>query len=34
VLLVLLRRLPAGDPSIEVFGDAGLLARWLAQTAF
>jgi hypothetical protein len=34
LLLVLLRRLPADDPSIEVFGDTGLLAQWLAQTAF
>jgi uncharacterized protein (TIGR03083 family) len=34
LLLVLLRRLPADDPSIEVFGDADLLAQWLAQTAF
>ncbi|MGO8882703.1 MAG: maleylpyruvate isomerase family mycothiol-dependent enzyme [Streptosporangiaceae bacterium] len=34
VLLVLTRRLPAGDPAVTVFGDTGLLARWLAETEF
>jgi uncharacterized protein (TIGR03083 family) len=34
LLLVLLRRLPADDPSITVHGDAGLLAGWLAGTQF
>jgi uncharacterized protein (TIGR03083 family) len=34
VLLVLLRRLPASDPAVEIFGDRDLLERWLAQTDF
>jgi uncharacterized protein (TIGR03083 family) len=34
VLLVLLRRLPAADPAVTVYGDAGLLERWLAGTPF
>lgn len=34
LLFVLLRRLPPGDASVEVFGDAGLLEHWLAQTPF
>jgi uncharacterized protein (TIGR03083 family) len=34
LLLMLLRRLPADDPSITVYGDAGLLAGWLAGTEF
>jgi uncharacterized protein (TIGR03083 family) len=34
LLLVLMRRLPADDPSITVYGDAGLLAGWLAGTQF
>jgi len=34
LLLVLLRRLPAGDPAITVYGDASLLAGWLAGTPF
>jgi uncharacterized protein (TIGR03083 family) len=34
LLLVLLRRYPAGDPAISVSGDAGLLAGWLAGTPF
>jgi uncharacterized protein (TIGR03083 family) len=34
LLLVLLRRLPPSDPAVEVFGDAGLLERWLAATPF
>lgn len=34
LLLVLVRRLPADDPSITVYGDAGLLAGWLEGTQF
>ncbi len=34
LLLVLLRRLPADDPPITVYGDAALLAGWLAGTKF
>lgn len=34
LLLVLTRRLPADDPSIEVFGDEELFAHWLANTLF
>jgi hypothetical protein len=34
LLLMLMRRLPADDPSITVHGDAGLLAGWLAGTQF
>ncbi len=34
VLLVLMRRLPATDGSVRVFGDAALLGRWLELTAF
>lgn len=34
LLLVLLRRLPADDPSVEVLGDPAVLARWLAHTPF
>jgi uncharacterized protein (TIGR03083 family) len=34
LLLVLLRRLPADDPSVTVHGDTGLLASWLAGTQF
>jgi uncharacterized protein (TIGR03083 family) len=34
LLLVLLRRLPPDDPAITVYGDAGLLARWLAGIPF
>jgi uncharacterized protein (TIGR03083 family) len=34
MLLVLLRRLPVGDPAVTVSGDAGLLAAWLAATPF
>jgi uncharacterized protein (TIGR03083 family) len=34
LLLVLLRRLPADDPAITVYGDASLLAGWLAGTPF
>jgi uncharacterized protein (TIGR03083 family) len=34
LLLVLMRRAPAGDPAVTVFGDTGLLTRWLAETVF
>jgi uncharacterized protein (TIGR03083 family) len=34
VLLVLMRRLPVTTPSVLVSGDAGMLDRWLALTAF
>lgn len=34
LLLMLLRRLPADDPALTVYGDAGLLAAWLAETSF
>jgi uncharacterized protein (TIGR03083 family) len=34
LLLLLVRRAPAGDPAITVFGDTGLLTRWLAGTSF
>ena len=34
LLLVLLRRAPAGDPAVTVFGDGALLTRWLAETSF
>lgn len=34
VLLVLLRRVPPGDPQVEVLGDAALLTGWLAGTPF
>ena len=34
LLLVLMRRLPASDPAVEVFGDSELLGQWLAHTAF
>jgi len=34
LLLVLLRRLPANDPAVEVIGDAAVLARWLERTPF
>jgi MDMPI C-terminal domain len=34
LLLVLVRRLPPSDPAVEVFGDADLLGRWLAETPF
>jgi uncharacterized protein (TIGR03083 family) len=34
VLLVLLRRVPADDPQVEVLGDAALLTGWLARTPF
>jgi uncharacterized protein (TIGR03083 family) len=34
LLLVLVRRLPADDPAVEVIGDAAMLARWLERTPF
>ncbi len=34
LLLVLLRRLPADDPAVQVHGDPAVLARWLAATRF
>ena len=34
LLLVLLRRLPATDPSVTVHGDPGILESWLASTPF
>jgi uncharacterized protein (TIGR03083 family) len=34
LLLVLTRRLPAGNPAVEITGDRALLAGWLAATPF
>jgi uncharacterized protein (TIGR03083 family) len=34
LLLVLVRRLPADDPAVEVLGDRALLDGWLAATPF
>jgi uncharacterized protein (TIGR03083 family) len=34
LLLMLLRRLPADDPALTVYGDTGLLSRWLSETSF
>jgi uncharacterized protein (TIGR03083 family) len=34
LLLMLLRRLPADDPSITVYGDQAMLTGWLAGTQF
>jgi uncharacterized protein (TIGR03083 family) len=34
VFLVLMRRLPADDPAVEVIGDRSLLDGWLAATPF
>ena len=34
VLLMLLRRLPADDPEVEIIGSRALLDEWLAVTAF
>jgi len=34
LLLVLTRRLPPEDPSVEILGDRDLLATWLAATQF
>jgi hypothetical protein len=31
---MLLRRLPADDQSVQVIGDAAVLARWLERTPF
>jgi len=34
LLLVLMRRRPASDPAVTVYGDSGVADRWLASTAF
>jgi len=34
LLLVLLRRIPADDPQVQVMGDPAVLAGWLAHTPF
>jgi uncharacterized protein (TIGR03083 family) len=34
LFLVLVRRLPPEDPAVQVLGDPGVLAGWLAATAF
>ena len=34
LLLVLVRRLPLGDPQVQVLGEAALLDAWLAATPF
>lgn len=34
LLLVLMRRRPAADPPVTVYGDSGVLSGWLASTAF
>jgi hypothetical protein len=34
LLLVLLRRVPAGDPAVTVSGDPEVARRWLAGTSF
>ncbi|MGH3394052.1 MAG: maleylpyruvate isomerase family mycothiol-dependent enzyme [Streptosporangiaceae bacterium] len=34
LFMVLMRRAPAGDPALTVYGDASVLAGWLAGTAF
>lgn len=34
LLLVLLRRVPADDPQVQVIGDEALLTSWLANTPF
>jgi uncharacterized protein (TIGR03083 family) len=34
LLLVLLRRLPPDDERLTVYGDRGVLSRWLAETTF
>ena len=34
LLLVLVRRVPADDPQVQVLGDPALLDRWLAATPF
>jgi uncharacterized protein (TIGR03083 family) len=34
LLLMLVRRIPADDPEIQVLGDSALLAAWLAATPF
>ena len=34
LLLVLLRRIPPGDPQVEVIGDPAVLAGWLAHSPY
>jgi uncharacterized protein (TIGR03083 family) len=34
LLLLLLRRIPAGDPRVEILGDRAVLDGWLARTPF
>jgi uncharacterized protein (TIGR03083 family) len=34
LLLLLTRRIPPGDPALEVLGDQALLTHWLAHTPF
>jgi uncharacterized protein (TIGR03083 family) len=34
LLLVLVRRRPADDPAVTIFGDPALLTGWLAETSF
>ena len=34
LLLVLMRRRPASDPAVTVYGDSALVDAWLASTAF
>jgi uncharacterized protein (TIGR03083 family) len=34
LLLVLMRRRPASDPAVTVYGDSAVVAGWLASTAF
>ncbi|MEV0295050.1 maleylpyruvate isomerase family mycothiol-dependent enzyme [Nocardia sp. NPDC050710] len=34
LLLVLLRRIPADDPRVEIFGDTSVFTRWLESTPF
>ena len=34
LLLVLVRRLPPDDPTVEIIGDGALLSRWLEHTPF
>jgi uncharacterized protein (TIGR03083 family) len=34
LLLVLTRRLPPSDPSVQIFGEQALLAHWLEHTSF
>jgi hypothetical protein len=34
LLLVLTRRLPPSDPSVEILGEQALLTHWLRHTPF